>query len=347
MARSRNIKPGLFKNEDLAECSIWARYLFPGLWCIADREGRLEDRPKRIKGELLAFDNVDVEPLLGELETHGFIARYEVAGHKVIQILNFAKHQNPHFREQASALPCMPGWDSTSQPGEKPEAQGTFKDTKAPGMPEAQPLLQTASAPGMPGAGPRLSTHESDLERGASPADSLFSDSLIPDSLSPQPPKGGRTRRSYKADEACPGFAQWWAEWPASARKGAKGKCQEAWLRHGCEAIAEEIIAHVVHKRDKTAWAKDRGEYVEAPLVYLNQRKWEGAEIAGAGSSGPAAMGFEIGSDDYLQANSKAAWWREAGFANVWEAADARCWHTNAHKFRDGKLIQATQEEPA
>ena len=133
MARSRNIKPGLFKNEDLAECSIWARYIFPGLWCIADRAGRLEDRPKRIKGELLAFDSVDVEPLLAELTAYGFIARYEVAGKRVIQILTFCKHQNPHFREQDSELPAMPGWQDPEPIAEKPEAQGSSKVPKARG----------------------------------------------------------------------------------------------------------------------------------------------------------------------------------------------------------------------
>ena len=65
--RARNIKPGFFKNEDLAECSPWARLCFAGLWTLADRDGRLEDRPKRIKAELFAFDAVDVDPLLGEL----------------------------------------------------------------------------------------------------------------------------------------------------------------------------------------------------------------------------------------------------------------------------------------
>ena len=33
-----------------------------------------------------------------------------------------------------------------------------------------------------------------------------------------------------------------------------------------------------------------------------------------------------------------------AGFLNVWEAANARCWHNNAHKFRDGKVVPAEQE---
>lgn len=194
MARSRNIKPGLFKNEDLAECSIWARFLFPGLWCIADRAGRLEDRPKRIKGELLAFDTVDVEPLLAELASHDFIARYEVDGQKIIQILTFGKHQNPHFREQPSVLPPMPGWKEPKHDIEKPEASGGFNDAKARGKPGATPASKATEAQGQPEALDR----ESDLQRGVSPADSLFSDSLIPEeipepngslSASPQPPE--------------------------------------------------------------------------------------------------------------------------------------------------------------
>ena len=96
---------GVFKNEDLAECSPWARLCFAGLWTLADREGRLEDRPKRIKGELFAFDTVDVDPLLGELEKYGFIMRYEAEGIRVIQILKFDLHQHPHHKEPSSDLP--------------------------------------------------------------------------------------------------------------------------------------------------------------------------------------------------------------------------------------------------
>lgn len=90
MARARNIKPGFYRNEDLAECSIWARHIFPGLWMLADREGRLEDRPKRIRAEILPFDMVDVDPLLNELAARGFIGRYEVNGKRWIQI-NFER----------------------------------------------------------------------------------------------------------------------------------------------------------------------------------------------------------------------------------------------------------------
>src|SRR5258708_29631981 len=105
MARSRGIKPGFYKNEQLAECSLWARHIFPGLWMLSDREGRLEDRPKRIKGELLPFDGGDVDKLLDELAAHCFILRYEGAGKRYIQVLAFEKHQNPHHREAASIIP--------------------------------------------------------------------------------------------------------------------------------------------------------------------------------------------------------------------------------------------------
>lgn len=106
MARSRNIKPGYFQNEDLAECDPLARILFPGLWCEADRAGRLEDRPKRIKAAVLPYDDCDVDVLLEQLRARGFIQRYEVNGKRYIQIVEFAKHQTPHMKEAASTIPA-------------------------------------------------------------------------------------------------------------------------------------------------------------------------------------------------------------------------------------------------
>lgn len=105
MARARNIKPSFFTNDELADCQPLARLLFISLWTLADREGRLEDRPKRIKGQTFPYDDCDCEQLLNELEKHGFILRYEVNGNKFIQITNFVKHQNPHHKEIASIIP--------------------------------------------------------------------------------------------------------------------------------------------------------------------------------------------------------------------------------------------------
>jgi len=122
--RARNIKPGFFKNEDLAECSMAARLLFAGLWCMADREGRLEDRPKRIKAEILPYDNEDADNLLSELETTGFIIRYQSQGYKVIYIPKFIQHQRPHSNEKESELPPLDEGehtkvDSTADHGSK------------------------------------------------------------------------------------------------------------------------------------------------------------------------------------------------------------------------------------
>ena len=106
MARARNIKPGLFVNDELAEVEPLGRLLFIGLWTISDREGRLKDRPKKIKAQTLPFDNCDIDDLLNQLEEHGFIYRYESGGCNLIQILNFTRHQNPHMKEPESELPA-------------------------------------------------------------------------------------------------------------------------------------------------------------------------------------------------------------------------------------------------
>ena len=106
MARARNIKPGLFVNDELAEVEPLGRLLFIGLWTIADREGRLKDRPKKIKAQTLPFDNCDVDSLLNQLQEHGFIYRYKSGECSYIQVLNFTKHQNPHIKEQESEIPA-------------------------------------------------------------------------------------------------------------------------------------------------------------------------------------------------------------------------------------------------
>lgn len=106
MARARNIKPGFFTNDELVEHPFEVRLLFIGLWTIADREGRLIDRPKKIRMEIFPADNVDCDSALEKLANSGFIKRYSVNGERYIQIVNWNKHQNPHVKEQASTLPA-------------------------------------------------------------------------------------------------------------------------------------------------------------------------------------------------------------------------------------------------
>lgn len=108
MARSRFIKPGLFINDTLAELPISARYLFAGLWTIADREGRLQDRPRKIKAQVLPFDDEDVDKLLQGLHDKGFIVRYVVDDDQFIGIVKWHNHQKPHPREVESIIPPPP-----------------------------------------------------------------------------------------------------------------------------------------------------------------------------------------------------------------------------------------------
>ncbi len=105
MARARSLKPGFFKNEELAGLPFEHRLLFQGLWVLADRAGRLEDRPKRIKAEIFPYDQVDTDAGLTSLHESGFIIRYRADGGTFIQISTWAKHQRPHHQEAESEIP--------------------------------------------------------------------------------------------------------------------------------------------------------------------------------------------------------------------------------------------------
>ena len=121
MARSRNIKPGFFTNEDMVELGFATRLLFAGLWTVADRKGRLQDRPKKIKIDIFPADNVDADVMLQELHDSKFIVRYEVNGVRYIQITNWSKHQNPHHTEKASEIPNINGEITVKPPLEPGE----------------------------------------------------------------------------------------------------------------------------------------------------------------------------------------------------------------------------------
>lgn len=100
MARARNIKPGFFTNDELSELQPLARLLFIGLWTIADYKGCFEYKPKRLKVQLLPYDECDIEQLVSALDKSRFISIYSVQGQTFGKVLNFNKHQNPHKNEK-------------------------------------------------------------------------------------------------------------------------------------------------------------------------------------------------------------------------------------------------------
>ena len=130
MARARNLKPSFFANDILAECDPMARLLFAGLWTIADRDGRLEYRPRKIKGLLFPYDNCDIEPLVEQLAARGFVVVYRAGGMNVLAIPTFREHQRCHPDERSEGFPAP----------EYAEGNGDFPEENAkPGNPTNEP----------------------------------------------------------------------------------------------------------------------------------------------------------------------------------------------------------------
>jgi len=147
--RARNIKPGFFKSEIIAELPFQTRLLFIGLWCYADKDGRFEWRPKKIKAEIFPYDsrldNGELTVMLRLLNDRGKIKHYLVDGVEYGWIPKFEKHQHPHHTEKGSELPEFK---------KEFEINGEL-------------------------------TVKQPLNNGYNPSDSLIPDSLIPDSLIP------------------------------------------------------------------------------------------------------------------------------------------------------------------
>lgn len=125
MARIRTIKPEFYLDEELAELSIYARFIFPGLWQHADSEGRLEDRHRVLKLAILPWDDQDFNALLDELANAGFILRYEVGGNRYIHIKQFLKNQRLSGKEATtpSTHPNPPCEATVKQQGSVGETQ--------------------------------------------------------------------------------------------------------------------------------------------------------------------------------------------------------------------------------
>lgn len=193
MARSRNIKPGFFTNDELAECSPHARLLFAGLWTIADKEGRLDDRPKKVKALVLPFDNVDCDELLQQLHDRKFIQRYQVQDGAYIQITNWKKHQNPHCKEAPSEIPEYCEANTKQEEEQVKEDESTVQVQCNSGAKQSQ-VIDKHEAQLKHSA----STVQEPVENNLNPADSF---NLIPDSLILIPDSVVNTQA---ADAPCP-----------------------------------------------------------------------------------------------------------------------------------------------
>lgn len=83
----------------------------------------------------------------------------------------------------------------------------------------------------------------------------------------------------------CARFEEFWSAWPKSERKHDKVKCAKKWKQSSLDAVADEILADIAVKQQTQKWQEG---YVEAPLVYLNGKRWEDG-VTPAGESQPAS----------------------------------------------------------
>ena len=100
MARARNIKPAFFSNDTLADIEPLGRLFFIGLWTIADYQGNIEWRDRRLKAQILPYDECDIKSIAINLDKSGFIRFYSDGDNIFLNITNFLVHQNPHKNER-------------------------------------------------------------------------------------------------------------------------------------------------------------------------------------------------------------------------------------------------------
>lgn len=284
--RSRNIKPDFFFNEFLCALGWGHALLFQGLWMMADREGRLEDRPGKIKFTLPLVASLDIDKALEDLQTapNKFIERYEVDGVRYIQVVNFHKHQNPHHMEHPSVIPPPPNRENKFNHKPVTKAQrfrilnkhqgicAACGSNDRPHIDHIKPISKGGTSDDRNlqvlcrkcnliknnrrvDVEPRTSRVQVD----GSPADSGF---LIPDPLIPPNPQRGHGFE----------FEKFWEAYPKRIGKGA---AEKAWSRlKPDEACRKAIINAIAVQKKSVEWQRESGQFIPHPATWLNQKRW-------------------------------------------------------------------------
>jgi len=240
MARARNIKPGFFESDQLGEVSFCARLLFVAMWQLADRNGRLERRPAKLRAYAFRYDALsvaDVDKMLAELERASLIVLTDAEGLDIIEIPTFAKHQTPHPKEpslyeprKVSALPPgeaqKPRKVSAHPPSheEKPRKVSAFVDetgVEPPLNPESL-LLNPDGADVLSSAPPARPQQHEFPDFGADPDPGGLIDELVEDVAQhwPRPGNVPLAKRVWEREAA--GSAKGVAGWCDSVRVTAQ-----------------------------------------------------------------------------------------------------------------------------
>ena len=90
------------------------------------------------------------------------------------------------------------------------------------------------------------------------------------------------------------GFVEFWNAWPKSERKQDKAKCAAKWKAESLDDCLPAILADIATKKATQKW---QGGFIEAPEVYLNNRRWEDGVTPDAAIStvpAPASAGAAL-----------------------------------------------------
>lgn len=133
MARIRTIKPEFFTSEDIVALPPLSRLLYIALWCEADREGRLEWKPKTFKLRYFPADDCDIAIMCEEIVGAGLVALYEVDGKTYAEIPTFKHHQVINNRESDSQIPKKPEIDQKGQDSSRVQDASLTRESGARG----------------------------------------------------------------------------------------------------------------------------------------------------------------------------------------------------------------------
>lgn len=237
--RIRTIKPEFFADEDIASLEPLDRITFLGLWCYADKAGRLEYRPIRLAAMVLPYEQAGFETRLRTLIYNEFLILYENAGRKYLQIRTFGLHQRPHHTEPESKIPAHTSDGSSilspSSNGGTTE-ETLSKDVLGGGTTVVK--LEILGGKGKEGNGEGK----------------------------------GRDKRQPRPAVALDGFTDFWTRYPW---KKGKGSAEQSWAKltpADRKAVMERVVSFA---EEWSSRSREDLKFCPHPATWLNQRRWE------------------------------------------------------------------------
>lgn len=95
--------------------------------------------------------------------------------------------------------------------------------------------------------------------------------------VSPTTGTGSGTGINPLPPTSAAGFRRFWGEWPEGSRKVAELRAAAEWVKQGCEASADAVLAGLRAAKASDQWAREGGRFVPKPANWLADRAWEGA----------------------------------------------------------------------